>query len=69
MIDGLSSRQRMFDCEGDDAERVGDEDDASPSGGSEREAWFFSGGTCLRQRTIPVVDEAEYRVDEDQGRL
>ena len=75
MIDGLSSRQRMFDCEGDVITMPSvreDEDDASSSGvESERrglvlQRWDLSAG----QRTIvPVVDEAGNPIDldEDQG--
>ena len=53
MIDGLSSRQRMFDCEGGchhDAERAG-RTRTTPRLVVRRasgEAWFFSGGTCQR---------------------
>ena len=73
MIDGLSSRQRMFDCEGDVITMPSvreDEDDASPSGvESERrglvlQRWDLSAG----QRTIvPVVDEAGNPIDLDEG--
>lgn len=73
MIDGLSSRQRMFDCEGDVITMPGvreDEDDASSSGvESERrglvlQRWDLSAG----QRTIvPVVDEAGNPIDLDKG--
>lgn len=75
MVDGLSSRQRMFDCEGDVITMPSvreDEDDASSSGvESERrglvlQRWDLSAG----QRTIvPVVDEAGNPIglDEDQG--
>ena len=73
MIDGLSSRQRMFDCEGDVITMPSvreDEDDASSSGvESERrglvlQRWDLSAG----QRTIvPVVDEAGNPIDLDEG--
>lgn len=73
MIDGLSSRQRMFDCEGDVITVPSvreDEDDASSSGvESERrglvlQRWDLSAG----QRTIvPVVDEAGNPIDLDEG--
>ena len=73
MIDGLSSRQRMFDCEGDVITMPSvreDEDDASSSGvESERrglvlQRWDLSAG----QRTIvPVVDEAGNPIDPDEG--
>ena len=73
MSDGLSSRQRMFDCEGDVITMPSvreDEDDASSSGvESERrglvlQRWDLSAG----QRTIvPVVDEAGNPIDLDEG--
>lgn len=73
MIDGLSSRQRMFDCERDVITMPSvreDEDDASSSGvESERrglvlQRWDLSAG----QRTIvPVVDEAGNPIDLDEG--
>ena len=73
MIDGLSSRQRMFDCEGDVITMPSvreDEDDASSSGvESERrglvlQRWDLSAG----QRTIvPVVDEAGNPIELDEG--
>ena len=73
MINGLSSRQRMFDCEGDVITMPSvreDEDDASSSGvESERrglvlQRWDLSAG----QRTIaPVVDEAGNPIDLDEG--
>ena len=73
MIGGLSSRQRMFDCEGDVITMPSvreDEDDASSSGvESERrglvlQRWDLSAG----QRTIvPVVDEAGNPIDLDEG--
>ena len=73
MIDGFSSRQRMFDCEGDVLTMPSvreDEDDASSSGvESERrglvlQRWDLSAG----QRTIvPVVDEAGNPIDLDEG--
>ena len=73
MIDGLSSRQRMFDWEGDVITMPSvreDEDDASSSGvESERrglvlQRWDLSAG----QRTIvPVVDEAGNPIDLDEG--
>ncbi len=73
MIDGLSSRQRMFDCEGDVITMPSvreDEDDASSSDvESERrglvlQRWDLSAG----QRTIvPVVDEAGNPIDLDEG--
>ena len=73
MIDGLSSRQRMFDCEGDVITMPSvreDEDGASSSGvESERrglflQRWDLSAG----QRTIvPVVDEAGNPIDLDEG--
>ena len=75
MIDGLSSRQRMFDCEGDVITMPSvreDEDDASSSGvESERrglvlQRWDLSAG----QRTIvPVVDEAgnPLELNDEQG--
>ena len=75
MIDGLSSRQRMFDCEGDVITMPSvreDEDDASSSGvESERrglvlQRWDLSAG----QRTIvPVVDEAGNPIDLDEGQV
>lgn len=64
MIDGLSSRQRMFDCEGDVITMPSvreDEDDASSSGvESERrglvlQRWDLSTG---ERSIIPVLDEA-----------
>ena len=75
MIDGLSSRQRMFDCEGDVITMPGvreDEDDASSSGvESERrglvlQRWDLSAG---QHTIVPVVDEAGNPIglDEDQG--
>lgn len=73
MVEGLSSRQRMFDCEGDVITMPSvreDEDDASSSGvESERrglvlQRWDLSAG----QRTIvPVVDEAGNPIDLDEG--
>ena len=75
MVEGLSSRQRMFDCEGDVITMPSvreDEDDASSSGvESERrglvlQRWDLSAG----QRTIvPVVDEdgSSIELGEDLG--
>ena len=73
MIDGLSSRQRMFDCEGDVITMPSvREDEASASfSGTESERrglvlqrWDLSAG----QRTIvPVVDEAGNPIDLDEG--
>ena len=73
MIDGLSSRQRMFDCEGDVITMPSvREDEASASfSGTESERrdlvlqrWDLSTG----QRTIvPVVDEAGNPIDLDEG--
>ena len=73
MIDGLSSRQRMFDCEGDVITMPSvreDEDDASFSGtesewrGMVLQRWDLSAG----QRTIvPVIDEARNPIDLDEG--
>ena len=75
MIDGLSSRQRMFDCEGDVITMPSvreDEDDASSSGvESERrglllQRWDLPAG----QRTIiPVVEEGGNAIElgEDLG--
>lgn len=63
MIDGLSSRQRMFDCEGDVITVPSAQKD------DEREwlvlqRWDLSAG----QRTIvPVVDEAGNPIDLDEG--
>ena len=75
MGDGLSSRQRMFDCEGDVITMPSareDEDDASSSGvESERrglvlQRWDLSAG---QHTIVPVVDEAGNPIglDEDQG--
>ena len=73
MIDGLSSRQRMFDCEGDVITMPSvREDEASASfSGTESERrglvlqrWDLSAG----QRTIsPVVDEAGNPIGLDEG--
>ena len=63
MIDGLSSRQRMFDCEGD----VITMPSAQKNGEREwlvLQRWDLSAG----QRTIvPVVDEAGNPIDLDEG--
>lgn len=73
MIDGLSSRQRMFDCEGDVITMPSvreDEDDASSSGvESERRGLFLQRwDLAAGQRTIvPVVDEAGNPIDLDEG--
>ena len=75
MIDGLSSRQRMFDCEGDVITMPSvreDEDDASSSGvESERRGLFLQRwDLAAGQRTItPVVDEDGNAIElgEDLG--
>ena len=75
MIDGLSSRQRMFDCEGDVITMPSvreDEDDASSSGvESERrglvlQRWDLSTG---ERSIIPVLDEAgnPLELNDEQG--